>query len=299
MTISLAWVRRKKDVFELVVASDSRLRSRGSLDQAQKILRLERGDCALSFCGDAQFAYPMFMQAGSTLNNFIKTRTRATDLSDVPNLVGLVLNALVESWDLPNRDKQEELKETRIVLSGWSWRLQNFIIGVFEYKNDRFAFKKLRTKLPHPWYPIQPFLFVGDYKDQYLGELCSVLCMKYGPPETQRQRFDIDLDYEPIIALKNLLARSDAGSGLHKIGGAPQMLKTYQFSQSLPFVVKISGTAHYLFGRRMFEWEKTEYPIIDLTESEPSFLYPMSEIPLPSNLQDRSDRDRTTEVPSS
>lgn len=297
MTISLAWVRRNKDAIELVIASDSRLRSRGSLDQAQKILRLERGDCALSFCGDAQIAYPIFMQAGTTLNNFIKTRTRAKDFSELPHVVGLLLNALVGSWDLPNNEINEELEGTRIVLSGWSWRTQNFIIGVFEYERDQFVFKKLRTKLPHPWRPTHPFLFVGDYKDQYLQELCSVLEKKYGVPQTRGQRVDVDLDYEPIIALKNLLDRSDAGGDFPAIGGAPQMLKIYQFSQSLPFVVRIAGTAHYLFGRQMFEWEKTEHPIVDLTHDKPSFLYPMSEIPRPSQLQDRVDEDITTVDP--
>lgn len=83
MTITVAWTRKNKNTSELLVASDSRLRSRGAIDQAQKIFRLERGDCCLGFCGDAQIAYPLFVQVGSALNNFIKTRTRAEDVTDL------------------------------------------------------------------------------------------------------------------------------------------------------------------------------------------------------------------------
>ena len=62
MTITISWLRKKGATVELVVASDSRLRSRGALDQAQKLFRLDRGDCCLAFCGDAQVAYPLFIQ---------------------------------------------------------------------------------------------------------------------------------------------------------------------------------------------------------------------------------------------
>ena len=75
------------------------------LDQAQKLFRLDRGDCCLAFCGDAQVAYPLFIQVGTTLNNFIKTRTRAEDITHLSGLVGQVLNNLIGGWDLPEMEK--------------------------------------------------------------------------------------------------------------------------------------------------------------------------------------------------
>jgi hypothetical protein len=120
MTIAIAWLRRKKATVELVVASDSRLRSRGALDQAQKLFRLDRGDCCLAFCGDAQVAYPLFIQVATTLNNFIKTRTRAEDITRLSGLVGQVLNNLIGSWDITVKEKAAELAGTRILLAGWS-----------------------------------------------------------------------------------------------------------------------------------------------------------------------------------
>nr|WP_312165685.1 hypothetical protein [Brevundimonas diminuta] len=296
MTISLAWVRRNKDAVELVVASDSRLRSRGALNQAQKIIRLERGDCALSFCGDAQVAYPLFMQAGSTLNNFIKTRSRATDLNVLSHIFSELLNALVGSWDLAANEKAEELESTRIVLTGWSARSQEFRLGLFEYENGEFVFKRARTKIPHPWYEKErSFLFVGDYERQYLDELAAVLAEKHGVSERRDEKRFVDLEYEPLVALQRLLARTGAEHEFSAIGGAPQMLKIYPFSQSLPFVVRTAPDAHYLFGRKLFEWEKTEYPVIDLTGEQLRFLYPMSEIPLPADLQDGEEEEIGTE----
>lgn len=40
---------------------------------------------------------------------------------------------------------------------------------------------------------------------------------------------------------------------------------------------------HLLLGRKLFAWEKTEYPILDLTKKDPKFIYPMSDIPLPQD----------------
>ena len=118
MTITVAWVRRNKATKELIVISDSRLRSRGAINQAQKLFRLERGDCCLGFCGDAQIAYPLFMQVGSGLNNFLKTKSRASDVTDIVNNIRMILNNLVDSWDLPDDEKFQELSSTMILVCG-------------------------------------------------------------------------------------------------------------------------------------------------------------------------------------
>jgi hypothetical protein len=63
----------------MVVASDSRLRARGPMDRAQKIYQLARGHCCLSFCGDAQIAYPLFVQVSVVLDNHLRTSSRALE----------------------------------------------------------------------------------------------------------------------------------------------------------------------------------------------------------------------------
>lgn len=93
-------------------------------------------------------AYPLFVQVGSALNNFIKTRTRAADVTDVVNNVRGVLNNLISSWDLSLSEKDEELKHTMILFAGWSWKFGRFDIGVYGYENGSFEFHHRRTRLP-------------------------------------------------------------------------------------------------------------------------------------------------------
>ena len=163
--------------------------------------------------------------------------------------------------------------------------LQNYYLGLYAYERGSFEFKRARTRLPHPWRERRwSFLFAGDYEEAYLSELSALLTRRYGLPDARDAKQEIDLNYEPIEALHSLLRKGASGKELPAIGGAPQVLKIYPFAQSLPVVVRTEPDAHFLFGRRLLAWEKTEYPILDLIEGDPSFLYPMSEIPVPSAL---------------
>jgi hypothetical protein len=122
MTITIAWLRRRKQTTELVIASDSRLRSYGHMDQAQKLFILARGDCCLAFCGDAQVAYPLFIQVATALDNFGKTRTRASDTIDIRPNIRDILNNLIDSWDATLDEKRQQLADTKILFGGWSCR---------------------------------------------------------------------------------------------------------------------------------------------------------------------------------
>jgi hypothetical protein len=62
------------------------------------------------------------------------------------------------------------------------------------------------------------------------------------------------------------------------------MLKIYAHGNDLPIVVRTDVDAHYLLGRQLFEWEKTSYPILDLTGDKVRFIYPITSIPLPTDL---------------
>ena len=252
MTITIGWLRRRNNTVELMVASDSRLRSHGALDQVQKVFRLDRGDCCLAFCGDAQIAYPLFIQVGTTLNNFIKTRTRALDVTRLSSFVGQILNNLVESWDLPVKEKSVELKNTRILFAGWSWENKRFDIGYFVPENCKFSFHHQTARMPHPWHEKKRSLvFIGDYEAAYMDELKSLLQDRYPLGRDQNKKIDLDFDYEPIEALQSLLMKDGERTA---IGGAPQLVKIYPFGNSLPFVVRTNTDDHYLLGRRIFAW---------------------------------------------
>lgn len=288
MTITIAWVRKNRSTSELLVASDSRLRACGPIDQAQKLFRLERGDCCLGFCGDAQIAYPLFMQVGTTLNNFMRTRTRAVDVTEVTDTIGRVLNSLVASWDLITKEKEDQLESTKILFAGWSWKHRRFEIGFFKPRGCTFEFHHRYMKMPHPWRERhRSLVFIGDYEDEYRATLDEVLASRHGPPRKRVESVQsVNFDYEPIEALHLLLNKASKRSELNLIGGAPQMIKVYPFGNDLPIAVRTESGGHFLFGRKLFDWEKTSYPILQLNCSPPRIHYPMSLIPLPSALSE-------------
>ena len=289
MTITLGWITRFKQSTELIFASDSRLRSYGALDQCQKVFPLERGDCCLGFCGDAQIAYPLFIQVGTALNNYIKTRTRGTDVTQVQRLIGQILNNLISSWDISPSEKSEWLKDTRILFGGWSWLNKRFDIGFFKHESDGFGFHHEKTRLPYPWREKDSSLvFIGDYKKEYLECVSDVLAARYKIPSAKSERVDVSLKYEPIEALQRLLEKEDGRDLRPLIGGAAQMVKVYQFGNSLPFAVRTSQADHFLFGRKLFSWEKTERPILDLGDIEPRVVYPMALIPTVADYQSKA-----------
>ena len=263
MTITVAWVRRNKDTSELLVASDSRLRSRGSLNQTQKIFRLERGDCCLGFCGDAQVAYPLFVQVGSTLNNFIRTRTRAADVTDLVDTIGNVISNLLSSWDLKADEIAQEIADTRILFAGWSWRFRRFEVGQFVSEGAQFRYHRLKAKIPHPWKETnRSLVFMGDYEKSYMECLHDILTSRHGiQPRHAPAKMEINFDYEPLEALFSLIKLGRVDTGFPLIGGAPQILKIYPYGSDLPLVVREDANSHYLLGRKLFDWEKTGYPI--------------------------------------
>ena len=286
MTIVLGWLRRRGQTVELLIAADSRLRSRGAMDQAQKLFRLERGDSCLAFCGDAQFAYPLFIQVGTTLNNHLKTRTRALDITQLGKLIGDLLNNLVGSWDLSQADKDQELATTRILLGGWSASLSRFYLGYYAYTNGQFSLSTKPMKLGHPWRESKPSLIVlGDYETEYVAELKAVLQRRHPAAAATGDKIAFNFDYEPIEALHALLKKPDPNSMRTAIGGAPQLVKVYAYCNSIPFAVRTAPDEHFLLGRRLFGWEKTEYPILDLCLDPAKLLYPKLWIPLPSALE--------------
>ena len=136
MTLCIAWVRRQGAAVELVVTTDSRLRSQGAMDQGQKIFRIERGDCCMAFCGDTHIAYPLFVQTATTINNHFKDRSGSTDFSQLTSRVQNVLNSLFDCWQLPKAEKVESVQGTMIFFGGWSWRSSRFTVGYFKMEND-------------------------------------------------------------------------------------------------------------------------------------------------------------------
>jgi hypothetical protein len=289
MTITLAWVRHHLAPPEIVVASDSRLRARGPMDQAQKIYQLQRGDCCLSFCGDAQIAYPLFIQISVALDNHMRTSSRALDVTSLTDRIEKMLNNMIDAWKLPTAEKATDMEGTTILFAGWSWRFEKHHIGIFKLERDhRFHFHRAGIKLPHPWRAGRKadLFFIGDYKTEYLEKLTAILQQRYpAPPPKRNEKILVQWDYEPAEALQALLREPDPGDR-RAIGGAPQVVKIYPFARTSPIVVRTGKGQHFLLGRRLFSWEITEYPILDIsTRRKAKVLYPKSCIPNPDRVR--------------
>ena len=236
MTITLAWVRNHLTPPEIVVASDSRLRARGPMDQAQKIYQLNRGDCCLSFCGDAQIAYPLFVQVSVALDNHPRTSSRGQDVTSLTGFIEKILNNMIDAWKLPTAEKVTDLEGTNILFAGWSWRFEKPHIGLFRLDHGRFKFHRLGVRLPHPWRagPKADLFFLGDYKAEYFEKLTGILQRRFpAPPTKQNSKIILEWDYEPVEALQALLREPDAGD-TRAIGGAPQVVKIYPFARTIP-----------------------------------------------------------------
>ncbi|MCK1745760.1 hypothetical protein IVA80_34610 [Bradyrhizobium sp. 139] len=303
MTITLAWVRHHLTPPEIVIASDSRLRTRGPMDQAQKIYQLRRGDCCLSFCGDAQIAYPLFVQVSVALDNHFRTSSRALDVTSLTGRIEKMLNNMIDAWKLPTAEKAEELAGTTILFAGWSWRFEKPHIGIFKLQRDcRFQFHRAGVKLPHPWRAgaKADLFFIGDYKSEYFAKLSDILQQRYpAPPKKQNKKIILHWDYEPVEALQALLREPDVG-GIRAIGGAPQVVKVYPFAQTIPIVVRTGKGTHSLLGRRLFVWEVTEYPILDLsTRRKAKILYPKRAVPVPDRVRGRRYNPRGSDAEES
>jgi hypothetical protein len=286
MTIAIAWIRGAGPSQELMVASDSRLTCVGYVDICQKIFPLDRGDSFLAFCGDTALAFPLIFQVQSAIENF----RRAADRSeDVPQLLARVLeliNSYRSAWkDYDSDVVAAENKTTRFMFGGWSWQFKRFFIYPIQYNPVTHTFraythsKKLkRLRLPKG----ERCIAIGNYTAEFLANLQVII----------RQRRLTRLNYEPVEILAKMLKTdrfvnrlSDEKLFLQHdktgaIGGAPQMIKIYQHANYRPIAIRWSddnGTSTVtLFGRPLFDYEKTLHPIYDTSTSD--FHYPLSDV---------------------
>jgi hypothetical protein len=288
MTIAIAWTRRgsASSLQEMVVASDSRLSSAGHVDICQKIFPLDRGDSFLAFCGDTTLAFPLIFQIQSAIENFRRAADRSEDISKLLARILELINSYRGAWkETDTQVTLEENKFTRFMFGGWSWQYQRFFIYPIHFNPITRTFraythsKKLkRLRLPKG----EKCIVIGNYAAEFLGALQSLI----------KEKHLQTLDYEPLEILGGMLktprfvdrhcndtffVKSDKPGA---IGGAPQVLKIYRHANYRPIAVRWNdgnGDSRVtLFGRQLFEYEKTLHPIYDFSTGQ--FHYPLSDV---------------------
>lgn len=262
MTIAVGWVRKVNNCEELVFISDSRLCGGHRWDECPKIMTMPCENCVLCFAGDTGYAYPMMMQINYAMGHYNKIRTRAMDLYDLNGYVLKHINHLSQSvYDAAN---PEEQSENEFIFGGYSWANKEFQLWRYFYDQREHKFisgGKLHSILP--WIPGY-IAIIGDKRKEYTKELRRILQERYG---LQCENYHgSGLDMEPFEALCNILRNVDA---CDTIGGAPQMVKVYQFMNSRPVGIYWPNKTEdpfqnrTLLGRKMFDFEDSDFWFMD------------------------------------
>ena len=262
MTISVAWLRKVHNCEELVFVSDSRLCGGHRWDECPKIVELPGKTSALAFAGDTEFAYPMMFQLNHAMSGYRRIENRAMDVKDINGHLLNHANHLISSvYDLADPNYSPDIE---FIYGGYSWVEKRFRIWRYYYDSTAKKMAKKRNS-PRILHNIDSkIVIIGDQREPFKKELRSFLKEKYG--EDVENISGLMLDMEPFEVLCRLLKSTDRTK---TIGGAPQMIKVYQYMNSCPVGVywpKKEDDIYRnrtLLGRAMFNYEDTSYWFID------------------------------------
>ncbi|NAS13021.1 hypothetical protein [Poritiphilus flavus] len=257
MTLCVSWLRKvSSQVEELVIATDSRLRSVGAWDANPKIFPLPREDSFITFAGDTHYAYPMITQLINAINNHPRSQKRFQDLAFFKGFVLRCFNDLLEFRSELMEDYK--IPDAQFILGGYSWKYSRYFIWTIHFVNSQNAFTYRPASF---WRGIEgerKVMFIGNYVDEAKEKLINILRLR-------DKLTSGGLDYEPFEVLCEMLKGDNTG---RDIGGSPQMVKVYRHINVVPFAVKwnINGQQRItLFGRPLQASEKINHPLIDPT----------------------------------
>lgn len=255
MTITIAWVRKVETVEELVVASDSRLAFGCRWDCCPKIIALPRNDAWICFAGDTMYAYPVMLQAVAAVSQHPRLRSRGMDLHHLKGHLLRMLNSMASLvHDLPVG--ADQTPDTTFLFGGWSSKKGEFKVWLLHFDPE---IKKFTFRPTSHWKGSNEdklFAFTGDYEEEYKSRLISLL----------RQKGKVDIggfDMEPLEVLRDMLRNE----GFDKIGGAPQVMKIYKYSNCMPYAVfwpNREANQINLLGRPLLHYEQSDYLVLDL-----------------------------------
>jgi hypothetical protein len=288
MTLSMAWIRKAADTEELVFASDSRLRGGYAWDCGPKIFPFDRGDCAISFAGRTDYAYPILEQLRIGAFLFPKARNRALDLLHFKGhtlKVARQMDALIA--DLPTNTPQD-VPAVQFILGGYSWLKARFFIWILYYNwaRDRFEYRSCATLHKNEIAIIGTVTELdpkkqkkrdgAKHQNRRVARYSAVEAASRGvrnyPEEAKRAILKIvrergkkegtGFDMEPFEVLRDM-CRSNAGP---HVGGAPQVLKVYKHMNATPYALYWPDKAsdrRSLFGRPLLAYEKANVLLLD------------------------------------
>lgn len=241
MTLTVAWVRKVGQAEEMIIASDSRLRSCGAWDAAPKIVPLPRQDAAIAFAGETDYAYPIMLQVVNSVGAWSGALDRRQTLPELRGHIVRVINLMLEQRDLPKHLR--DAPEAFFLLAGYDWKAQDFSIWTLHFDSslDRFTFRPAAA-----WrggHPEKKLAIVGDKIDEAHAAIVDQLRTADG---IRPGYFDL----EPMRVLAGMIDSDE----FNMIGGHIQVVKVYKSLQCIPFVVSRKGERS-LLGRPLLAYE--------------------------------------------
>ena len=254
MTIAVVWVRTlTSGAEELVFCSDSRLSGGKRFDQAQKIFRFARTDAAICFAGGTFWAYPMVVAAVKAAGVHIPSTTRAIGLSKFKSHVVALLNQM--QAEVHTYADGENIPDVAFIMGGYDWSAKRFRIWRIEFDKEEMIFISSERKGSNRYGSLGKLEMAGD--DEWIEELRRRLKM------LAQERYGLDMkkppgskfNLEPFEVVRDLLREADPA---HTIGGAPQIVKIYQYLNSVNVGVFWPDLAEgrlFLSGRPLLDYE--------------------------------------------
>ncbi len=224
MTLCAAWIRKDKNVEELLIATDSRLRSFGSWDCNPKIFTFERTDCAMCFAGDTTFAYPMMIQIKNTVDTNPKIKSPFQRIGVFNGLVVKIMN------DMLKYKSDYELPEIQFLFTGYCWQTNKFKIWKILFQKDIQKFVSIPIK---NWRGVEgniKVIFIGDYVIDAKKRLVEKL-------KANGNLLTGDLNFEPLQVISDMLLEGQTTAKYSDIGGSPQLIKLYKHLNRTPIAI--------------------------------------------------------------
>lgn len=280
MTLTIAWVRSKGDYEELLFCSDSRLRFGCAWDSCQKVFPLPRGDCAIGFAGDTQFAYPIIHAAINAVSLHRGSARRQVDLIEVKSVLVRAINAmLMQIGDLAHDKEDFDEPELRLVFGGYSWRRKKFVLWKFHFNPGEREFNQREIRAWRNLGVGRKLVILGDPEASY-SAIRRAARLKESLPEVSNdvqlrarkrlierlaEKGALDgsgLDMEPFEVIRDMIRENESPS----VGGAPQLVKVYPHLNTQVFGVRwpeLGGSGVSVLGRSLPKGEIAHIPVLD------------------------------------
>ncbi len=275
----IAWVRTVHDCEELVFVSDSRLSSDGrNFDACPKILTLPRTDCVIAFAGYSGHAFPMMLQLQRAIDSYAPSRRGSLDISSLRTHALKIFDRMGEMIrNSPYLSVEQDVSpEASFVFGGYSWVKKEFELWTIRFSKAETRFEAhpakwigFSTKLnkyllriadspqrgTDHYYKI---VFAGDQAQKAKQLLLDKLNVEKTPEKIAK-----GIDWQPFEVVRDMLRDPQRSES---IGGAPQVVKLYQYMQSASLAVYWPHKKDhqiYLQGRPCLGYERVDNWILD------------------------------------